>query len=138
MQIQFHPAQGTILICDFKGLIAPEMVKRRPVIVISPNFKHRSKLCTVIPLSTTPPNKIELYHHKLKITPPLPPPYDTPHAWVKADMLYTVSFSRLSLPFLKKDATGKREYDVRVIDKLDFVKIQECVIYGLGLNILTN
>lgn len=138
MKIQYHPAQGTILICDFNGLIPPEMVKRRPVVVISPNFKHRTRLCTVVPLSTTAPKRIELYHHKLTISPPLPYPYNDPHVWVKADMLYTVSFDRLSLPFVKKESSGKREYDVRVIDKLDLIKIQECILYGIGLNTLTN
>jgi uncharacterized protein YifN (PemK superfamily) len=138
MSIQFHPEPGTILICDFKGLNAPEMTKRRPVIVISPRFKHRTKLCTVVPLSTTAPSKIEPYHHKLNITPPLPEPYDANHAWVKADMLYTVAFDRLFLPFAKKDTSGKREYDFRVIEKLDLIKVQECVLYGLGLTSLTS
>lgn len=138
MSIQFHPEPGTILICDFKGLNAPEMTKRRPVIVISPRLKYRTKLCTIVPLSTTVPTKIEPYHYKLNIAPPLPSPYDNSHAWVKADMLYTVSFDRLTPPFIKKDPSGKREYDARVIEKLDLIKIQECVLYGLGLTSLTN
>lgn len=138
MTIQYHPELGTILICDFKGLNTPEMTKRRPVIVVSPRFKHRTKLCTVVPLSTTAPTKVERYHYKLQISPPLPEPYGSSHAWVKADMLYTVAFDRLFLPFNKKNESGNRDYDVRVIDKLDLIKIQECMIFGLGLNGLTS
>ena len=118
MSIQFHPEPGTILICDFKGLNAPEMTKRRPVIVISPRFKHRTKLCTVVPLSTTVPSKIEPYHYKLNITPPLPEPYDANHAWVKADMLYTVAFDRLFLPFNKKTLQEKENMTLGLLKNL--------------------
>jgi uncharacterized protein YifN (PemK superfamily) len=56
MPLTYHPETGTILICDYNlggGFIEPEMVKRRPVVVISPRFRHRDWLCTVVPLSTT-------------------------------------------------------------------------------------
>ena len=135
MTIQFHPTQGTILVCDFNGMKVPEMIKKRPVIVISPNFKHRTKLCTIVPLSTTEPAIIQPYHYKLHFSSPLPHPYDNSnHAWVKADMLYTMSFARLSPMFTKKDDNGKREYDIRVVDKYDLIKIQECILFGIGLN----
>jgi len=52
MSIPYHPEQGTILICDFKGFIDPEMVKRRPVVVVSPRLRQRGKLCAVVPLGT--------------------------------------------------------------------------------------
>lgn len=137
MAIQFHPDQGTILICDFTGFKEPEMTKRRPVIVVSPRFRRRKGLCSVVPLSTTAPNPPLLYHYKLHTNPPLPAPYNANEHWVKADMVYTVSFDRLFLPFDKKNTNGKRMYDVRVIDKLDLIKIQECIIHGLGLGELT-
>lgn len=53
-------------------------------------------------------------------------------------MIYTVSFDRLSLPFGDKDVNGKRIYDVRVIDKDDLIKIQQCLLHGLGLTKLTD
>lgn len=53
-------------------------------------------------------------------------------------MLYTVGFNRLHLPFDKKDATGKRRYDVRVIDLADLLKIQQAILHGLGLAHLTS
>ncbi|MDY6930077.1 MAG: type II toxin-antitoxin system PemK/MazF family toxin [Pseudomonadota bacterium] len=69
MPLQIHPEQGTIVICDFKGFVPPEMVKRRPAVVISPRLRRRQRLCTIIPLSTTPPNPIEAYHRKLHVGP---------------------------------------------------------------------
>ena len=137
MGIHFHPEPGTILICDFKGLCAPEMTKRRPVVVVSPKFKHRHKLCTVVPLSTSAPIRIERYHYKLDLHPCLPRPYDAGYAWVKADMLYTMAFERL---FLLQDKAssipgGQRQYQRRSVDAQDFVHIQRCIIAGLGLAI---
>ncbi|WP_374327294.1 type II toxin-antitoxin system PemK/MazF family toxin [Azonexus sp.] len=138
MAIQFHPEQGTIVICDFNGFVPPEMVKRRPAVVVSPRLRKRTGLCTVVPLSTTPPEPICPYHFKLHVAPTLAPPYDAPFHWVKADMLYTVAFSRLHLPFNGKDALGKRNYDVRVLDEADLLKIQDCMLHALGLMRLTS
>ncbi|MFZ1545622.1 MAG: type II toxin-antitoxin system PemK/MazF family toxin [Candidatus Nitrotoga sp.] len=137
MAINIHPEIGTIVICDFSGFIAPEMIKRRPAVVISPRLRTRNGLCTVVPLSTTPPNDIAPYHFKLHVTPPLPSPNDAAFHWVKADMIYTVSFARLYLPFNGKDNSGKRIYDIRVIDKADLLKIQQCVLHAIGLTSLT-
>ena len=138
MGIQFHPEQGTILICDFKGFVPPEMIKRRPVVVVSPRLRKREGLCTIVPLSTTPPKEVAAYHFKLHVAPTLPAPYNSDFHWVKADMVYTVSFDRLFLPFGCKDGGGKRIYDVRVIDKADLLKIQQCLLHGLGLSALTD
>lgn len=138
MAINYHPEIGTLLICDFNtGLTPPEMQKRRPVIVISPRLRDRDNLCTVVPLSTTTPKNIMPYHHKLCVEPVLPEPYNSPHHWVKGDMLYTVSFTRLSLPFKGKDAGGKRIYDIRVLEQDDMIKIHQCILNGLGLQGLT-
>ena len=135
MTISFHPAQGTILIYDFRGFLEPEIVKRRPVIAVSPKFKDRHGLCTIVPLSTSPPRPIRNYHYRLRTDPPMPAPYSSEWQWVKADMLYTVSFERLHLPFDSKDAGGKRIYDMRTISPEDLEKIQQCIRYGLGLSV---
>lgn len=110
------------------------MIKRRPAIVISPRFRNRNNLCTVVPLSTTPPKPIEKYNYKLCLDEPLPDPYDAPIQWVKADMVYTVSFARLSLPFSGKDPSGKRIYVERIIEAEDLRKIQQCILHGIGLD----
>ncbi len=138
MAIQIHPEQGTILICDFKGFVQPEMLKRRPVVVISPRLRKRGNLCSIVPLSTTAPKELSAFHYRLHVNPPLPAPFDESAHWVKADMIYTVSFDRLYLPFRSKDGTGKRIYDVRVVDKSDLLKIQQCVLHGIGLTHLTD
>lgn len=113
------------------------MNKRRPAVIVSPRFRSRANLCTVVPLSTTKPNPEEKYHFRLQTDPVLPHPYNKEYHWVKADMLYTVSFSRLSLLFEGKDDQGKRIYDERVICAADLKKVQECMLYGLGMGALT-
>jgi uncharacterized protein YifN (PemK superfamily) len=138
MPLNIHPAIGSILICDFcPGFVAPEMVKRRCVVVVSPRFRNREGLCTVVPLSTTPPSPVEPYHMKLCFDPPLPSPYDSDYKWVKGDMLYTVSFGRLGFPFIGKDGDGKRQYDKRIVSKEELSAIQQCLLAGLGISILT-
>ncbi|MBB5346791.1 uncharacterized protein YifN (PemK superfamily) [Desulfoprunum benzoelyticum] len=77
------------------------------------------------------------YHHRLYLNPTLPEPYNAMIQWVKADMFATVSFKRLNLPFIRKDGGGKREYDMRVIDSVDLLKIRECMLHALGLSYLT-
>jgi mRNA interferase MazF len=140
MAIQFNPTQGTVLVCDFNtGFVEPEMVKRRPVVVVSPRLRTRERLCTVVPLSTTDPVVVAPYHYRICIDPPLPSPYDAKFHWVKADMIYTVSFGRLHCMFDGKDpASGKRNYDIRVIEREDLLKIQQCMLHAVGLSHLTS
>lgn len=137
MAIHFHPDPGTILICDFTGFRAPEMIKRRPVVVISPRFRQRDGLCTIAPLSLTRPRHVCDFHCELEFDPVLPDPYSSPRMWLKADMLCAVSFDRLALPFLGKDDQGKRLYDVRRISDADLLRVRTCVLHGMGLGGLT-
>jgi mRNA interferase MazF len=137
MPISFHPQQGTILICDFRGYESPEMMKRRPVIVISPKLRSRPNLCSVVPMSTTAPHTEESYHYRLETVPPLPAPYSSDWHWVKADMVYTVGFDRLFLAACGKDDKGVRLYDQRVIAQVDLQNIQRAILHGIGLGRLT-
>lgn len=137
MSLRFHPHPGTIVVCDYSGFVPPEMTKRRPAIVISPRFRLRAGLCTVVPLSTSKPQSAADYHCELAFDPPLPPPYDSPRAWVKADMMAAVALSRLSLPFVGNDRAGQRCYDQRVLASDDFRRVQACVLNGIGLGRLT-
>lgn len=138
MPLKYHPKTGTIVICDYKtGFQPPEMTKRRLAIVVSPEFKKRNGLCTIIPFSTTPPKPIMPYHYLLKLNPTLPQPYNSPEQWVKADMLATVSFRRLTLPFSGKEANGNRHYIKMIISGHDFKSIQKCMLNAIGLNSLT-
>jgi mRNA interferase MazF len=137
MTLQYQPELGTIVICDFRGFIEPEMIKRRPAIIVSPRFKHRDRLCTIVPLSTTKPDIIMPYHYKLKMDEPLPPPYNSPYHWVKGDMFATVSFDRLDLPCAGRNGAGKRQYIVNVIEEIDLRNIRECMLHAIGLSCLT-
>ncbi len=113
------------------------MVKRRPVIVVSPRFRTRDGLCTVVPLSTSEPEQVAAYHTCISFDPPLEAPYDATKHWVKADMIYTVGFHRLYLLFKRKDQSGRRVYDMRTLDPDVLNKVQSCVLAGLGFPNLT-
>jgi len=137
MAIKFHPQQGMILICDYKGFISPEMVKRRPVVVVSPRLRDRDRLCTVVPLSTTEPRPKKGYHLEINLDQPLPEPYSETRMWAKADMVSAVSFDRLSLPFLGKDEQGNRIYDQRSLPGEIIRDLLACTLTALGLHRLT-
>lgn len=83
--------------CDFNGFVAPEMVKKRQVVVVN---KHSSaaKLVYVVPLSTTPPSNAKLALQLPKIPVPRPGQNSQTPIWIKCDMVYTVSTDRLSMP----------------------------------------
>jgi mRNA interferase MazF len=54
--ILFQPRPGQILICDFTtGFRVPEMVKKRPVLVVSPKKSRWDKICVVLPISSKAP-----------------------------------------------------------------------------------
>ena len=137
MGLKYHPERGTILISDFDGFKEPEMLKRRPVVVVSPRYRNRDDLCTIVPLSTTPPRPVCPYHCRITIDPPLPPPYDAAEVWVKADMLCAVSFSRLSVPFDGKDLSGERRHVVCVLSAENMKCVSMCILSGLGFGSLT-
>lgn len=95
MSINFHPKHNQVLICNFEtGFVPPEMVKPRRVVVISPYQLNKRGICTVVPLSTTAPNKIEDFHHLIPAGK-----YRflslQKDVWVKADMITTISIARL-------------------------------------------
>lgn len=137
MPLTFHPKPGMVLICDFTtGFKPPEMVKRRPVVVISPRPRRKTQLCIVVPLSTTPPVPVEGCHHRLDPAS-LPGPLSTTPTWAKCDMLATVSLDRLDRVKLGRDAEGKRLYSTQSVSAADFKTIQHSVLHALGFQQLT-
>lgn len=130
MPITFHPRRGDILICDFDtGFQAPEMVKIRPVVVVSPRRRSGPGLCTVVPLSSTAPNPIEPYHHRL--SPMAYPPARGP-MWAKCDMAVTVSCTRLDRVKVRAPF-GQRQYIVFTMPEADMAAISACLRIALGL-----
>ncbi|MFC7333996.1 type II toxin-antitoxin system PemK/MazF family toxin [Rhodocista pekingensis] len=138
MPIQDHPPVGTVLLCDFdQGFKEPEMVKRRPVIVVSPKISVRAGLCTVVALSMEDPRPRMPYHCQIRLDPPLPEPWGDQLRWVKGDMIYAVGFHRLDFPRIGKDERGRRLYRTAPIPEDDMRKVRGCVLSALGLGGLT-
>lgn len=137
MPIQYHPSRGTLLFCDFDNTFkTPEMIKRRPVIVISPPIKGRSGLCTVVCCSTTMPKTTMPYHAQIHLHEPLPVPLSSSF-WIKGDMIYTVSFQRLSLIRAGKDTSGQRKYYSTILTDDQLRTVSACILHGLNLSFLT-
>ncbi len=138
LAIQEHPPIGSILMCRFdEGFQAPEMVKTRPVIIISPKISARPGLCTVVALSMTAPQTIMQYHCQLNFQPPLPAPLASSGVWVKVDMVISVALRRLDFIRLGKDQGGKRIYYYDTIQSADLARVRAAVLHGLGMSALT-
>jgi len=138
MPIKEHPCTGTILLCDFNsGFREPEMVKKRPVVVLSPKIAARPGLCTVVALSNTEPSHKLSYHCQIDIRPRLPDGFNSDGVWVKGDMLYAVGFQRLDFIRTGKADSGKRLYYYDALGNAEMRKVRECVLRGLGLSTLT-
>lgn len=138
MPIQEHPAIGAILLCNFdSGFKIPEMVKRRPVVVISPKIASRAGLCTVVALSTHEPRPRMSYHCEINLDQVLPPPFDNNTMWVKGDMLYAVAFHRLDYFRSGRDSIGRRIYITKYLNKDQLKQVRECVLRSIGLGTLT-
>lgn len=138
MPIREHVEKGTILTCNFDGSFKePEMVKPRPVVVLSPKIQNRHHLCAVVCLSTTPPENVMPYHCQIDIHPRLPRPFESDGLWVKGDMVYAVGFHRLDLIKVGKDRDGKRIDRFDVLSDEQFKLVQKCVLRAMGLASLT-
>jgi len=127
MPLLYQPKEGSVLICDFRGYEVPEMIKVRPVIVIR---KHRTNnlLVTVVPLSTTAPDRV-LDHH-LELQSHLQGA--SPVCWAKCDMVATVSLSRLDR-IKTRDRQGKRIYVISQLETDEFCAIKIAVRKALGV-----
>ena len=131
MGLAFHPGPGAIVICDYStGFQPPEMVKVRPVVVISPRRRRSSQLATIVPISSTPPLPIELWHYQLP--PGIYPPARGP-VWVKADVLATVALARLDRVKVR-GLGGTRTYQTFQVDGATLAAIQAAVKAALGLS----
>ena len=127
MPLTFRPKPGNVVICDYAGFKPPEMVKVRPVVVLSP--RHRSgRLVTIVPISSTPPAPAEPWH--VELAPGAYPPARAP-MWVKADLINTVAIDRLDRVMVR-DPRGTRTYQVYQLDADCMAAIQAAVKAALG------
>lgn len=134
MAIRYPLSPKTLVLCDYAmgGFRPPEMVKRRPAIVVSPRLPHRDGLCSVVPISLTAPTHDVPYVVKLNFTEPLPAPFDSPVAWAKCDLVATVSFERLDMFRTARDQQGKRKYLMLKLSDEDFDRVKHGILCGLG------
>lgn len=120
--INFHPRPGTVLICNFDGYREPEIVKARPVVVLS----TRQQVAIVVPFSTVLPRQIETCHYRIEPGryPFLDAKRDT---WAKGDLIAHVGYPRLDR--LKQD--GK--YFAPSLTPDDLRAIKNAVASAIGL-----
>ena len=133
MSLMYYPKLGEILLCDFSGFIVPEMVKRRPVVVIVPRLSGRGDLVTIVPLSTTAPNPQMAYHVKLTLSQALPSPFSAQQMWAKGDMAMPIA--RVRLDRFKDGRTssgGKRKFVSGNVSAEQLADIRTAVLRGLG------
>lgn len=137
MPLTYAPKAGTVIVCDYgKGFRPPEMVKRRPAIIISPQIQGRPNLCTVVPISTSRPDRVMSYHLELPNLV-LPEPFNGGPNWVKADMVFAASFNRCDLIRAGKDETGRRHYNLICITDEELKAVRRAVLCSIGLSHLT-
>lgn len=126
MPITFHPRPGTVLVCDFTtGFMVPEIVKTRPVVIVSPHYIRRPGLYTVVPLSQTEPDPLEPYHVHFPQTP-----VAGCHGpcWAKCDLVMSVSAARLD-----RKKVGRGQYRVTNVSVEQLAAIMASIKYGLGI-----
>ena len=130
MPISFFPRAGQILVCDFSGFKEPEMVKPRPVIIVSPKLPYRSEIVTVVPISTTAPiHNLPFVVKLLKNYHPAEP--DDYSCWAKCDMVINIARWRLN-----GFKVGRRKWEYPQATGADLEAVKLGVIYGLGLGTL--
>lgn len=140
MPLKFPPQLGLIVICDYsKGFCPPEMVKERLAVVVSKRLPHRDGLCTVVPLSTSPSRSGIKYQCRVDLPFEAPEPYEGTVKWAKADMLATLGYNRMGLPFTGRDpVTGNRKYLKIVLPPEELLKVRHAMLHALDLDVLTN
>jgi uncharacterized protein YifN (PemK superfamily) len=129
LPLKFHPGPGAIVICDYStGFQPPEMVKVRPVVVISPR-RRTGGIVTVVPISSVSPTPIEPWHYRLPlgVYPPA-----RGEVWIKGDMVAAVALSRLDR-VRARDARGNRIYETYQLSAADLAAVYAAVKAALGL-----
>ena len=94
--------------------------------------RRSNRLCTIVPLSTTAPNPVEPFHHRMNPRS-LPGKLARKEIWAKCDMLATVSLERLDRVMVGKEPGGKRMYVAAPVTADDLEAIRRGVMIALGL-----
>ena len=128
MPLPFFPRAGQVLMCDFNGFVAPEMVKTRPVIVVSPRLPYRSEIVAIVPISLTPPKHHLPFCYKLSKNYH-PQEIDDVPCWAKADMVMNLGIYRLS-----GFKVGRRKWEHPSLIPADLAGVRHAILCGLGLD----
>jgi uncharacterized protein YifN (PemK superfamily) len=128
MSLNFFPRAGQVYVCDFSGFKEPEMIKPRPVIVVSPKLPHRSEIVAIVPISLTAPIHNLPFCYRLSKNYHPDEPDDLP-CWAKADMLMNIGLYRLSA-----FKVGVRKYAYPTLTADDLAAVRHAVLCGLGLD----
>ncbi|MBI1326685.1 MAG: hypothetical protein GC136_03480 [Alphaproteobacteria bacterium] len=136
MSIKFPPLPGTILRCDFHAFKVPEMTKSRPVIVLSPKIKNVARTTLlVVPLITTEPNPLHNFHMQVTLPGNIIPEGLSRKCWLKGDMVYALSLSRLDFYHFGRDKiSGKRHYYTERFIGEDLYRIRKAVMHAVGIH----
>jgi uncharacterized protein YifN (PemK superfamily) len=126
MGLSFYPHPGHILVCDFHGFREPEIVKVRPVMIVSSRLPYRSELATVVPISLTPPKNEVSYVVRLSCNYHPKEKDDLP-CWAKCDLLANVALSRLD-----RFKVDRRKYLAPKASDDDLSAVRAGVIAALG------
>lgn len=126
--ITFFPTEGTVLICDFSGgFRPPEMIEKRPCIVISPRNTNRGT-CVVVPISSQESRNVTA------VTVPMTMakyPFLRKDGWAKCHAPATVSISRLSM--MRDPNSGRGLHtDRTTIDAADLAAVRQGVARFVG------
>lgn len=138
MALLYHPKVGEILLCDFDtGFFPPEMIKVRPVAIVSPRLRRREGLVAVVPLSTTEPSDEQNYHVNVTLARPLPRPFQSRSMGAKCDMVTTLSLTRLDRFKLPRQNGQQRQWVSGHLEDKDIIRVKAGILHGLGLSSLT-
>lgn len=126
MPLSFHPHPGHVLVCDFRGFVEPEIIKIRPVMVVSSKLPYRAGLATIVPISLTPPRHDVPYAVRLSKNYH-PAEDDALPCWAKCDLLANVSLSRLD-----RFKVDRRKYFAPKATEDDLTAVRRGVLAALG------
>lgn len=127
MPLPYFPRMGQILVCDFSGFKEPEMVKPRPVIIVSPRLPYRSEIVAIVPISTSAPRHDLPFVVRLSKNYHPQEPDDHP-CWAKCDMPVNIALRRLN-----GFKVGRRRWENPRASDADLAAVRRGVLHGLGM-----
>ena len=116
-----------------QGFRKPEMAERRLCVAVSPKFKRRSGLCTVVPPGRSAPDPVMPHRCAFEVPFEMPPEWGNAERRAKCDMICAVGFHRLEWLRLGKDRSGRRRLQRAPLPEAHLRGIVDGVLAGLGV-----